>query len=57
MAFGLAHFRPAKAVMLVNPILCNARVKPFGIPTVNKAFPEVQAALYKVNACVFKGYS
>lgn len=57
MAFSLVHFRPAKAIMLVNPILCNASLKPFGIPTVNEVFPEVQAALYKVNACVFKGCS
>ena len=55
MAFCLVHFRPAKAIILVDPILCNDSVKLFGIPTVNEAFPEVRAALYKVNACVFKG--
>lgn len=57
MTFTLVHLRPAKAIMLVNTILCNASVKPFGIPTVNKVFPEVRAALYKVNACAFKGCS
>lgn len=54
MAFSFGHSRPAKAIMLVKPILCNASVKPFGIPAVNEVFPEVGAALCKVNRCVFK---
>lgn len=41
MAFSLVHSRPAKAIMLVKPILCNASVKPPGIPAVNEVFPEV----------------
>lgn len=57
MVFSLDHFNPAKAIMLANPILRNASVKPFGIPAVKEVFREVQAALYKVNACVFMGCS
>lgn len=40
MAFSLVVFRPAKAIMFVNPIPRNTSAKPFGIAAVNEAFPE-----------------
>lgn len=54
VAFSLVLFRPAKAIMFVNPIPRNTSAKPFGIAAVNKAFPEAGAILCHVNACVFK---
>lgn len=40
VAFSLVLFRPAKAIMFVNPIPRNTSAKPFGIAAVNEAFPE-----------------
>lgn len=54
MAFSLVLFRPAKAIMFVNPIPRNTSAKPFGIAAVNEAFPEAGAILCHVNAWVFK---